>query len=365
MKKKGRLKVLIILLFLSAAFLLFLSAVTAIRYGSFKALAGYLFLRSDTEEGNHDKTTDISASSLDNRISKIQLYINCSVMEEGIRQGYQNELDGYKAKISSGKFSYSDSDSLLELKDKLKKVYQMSKSKTEDYYTKVASDNKADLDSDIRSEINTLTSEYEGSMSSGDYKAAYEKVAAIENAIDEYTDTYVSLDVKNIEQYPELPTGCESVAATILLNYYGMNLNKTDIADKYLVYSDDPDKGFTGGSPHEESLGAGYFCNAGPVVDAMNKAINDRGASLRVVNITGESFDGLFYYVRSGHPVVMWVLTDMTGSNHTMVMTGYDKKRGVCSFADPLKKGITEYPIEACRRAYEQRGKQGIIVEEK
>lgn len=42
------------------------------------------------------------------------------------------------------------------------------------------------------------------------------------------------VDVPCYSQYPELPTGCESVALTNLLNYYGFGLGKTIIADYYL-----------------------------------------------------------------------------------------------------------------------------------
>ena len=42
------------------------------------------------------------------------------------------------------------------------------------------------------------------------------------------------VDVPCCSQYPELPTGCESVALTNLLNYYGFGLGKTIIADYYL-----------------------------------------------------------------------------------------------------------------------------------
>ena len=42
------------------------------------------------------------------------------------------------------------------------------------------------------------------------------------------------VDVPCYLQYPELPTGCESVALTNLLNYYGFGLGKTIIADYYL-----------------------------------------------------------------------------------------------------------------------------------
>lgn len=47
------------------------------------------------------------------------------------------------------------------------------------------------------------------------------------------------LDIPEVFQMPELPTGCESVALTMALMYEGFELDKTTIADDYLVYSED------------------------------------------------------------------------------------------------------------------------------
>ena len=43
-----------------------------------------------------------------------------------------------------------------------------------------------------------------------------------------------TIEVDNIMQYPELPTGCETVALTILLNHLGFPADKVDIARNYL-----------------------------------------------------------------------------------------------------------------------------------
>lgn len=37
-----------------------------------------------------------------------------------------------------------------------------------------------------------------------------------------------------IEQYPELPTGCEITAMTMVLNYYGYNVDKVTMALDYM-----------------------------------------------------------------------------------------------------------------------------------
>lgn len=54
------------------------------------------------------------------------------------------------------------------------------------------------------------------------------------------------LHVDVLIQYPELPTGCESVALTIALRYFGYDLKKTDIAKSYLIKGDDYVTSFVG-----------------------------------------------------------------------------------------------------------------------
>ena len=40
-----------------------------------------------------------------------------------------------------------------------------------------------------------------------------------------------------ILQKPELPTGCESVALTMVLKQKGYSIEKTTIAEEYLIYN--------------------------------------------------------------------------------------------------------------------------------
>ena len=173
---------------------------------------------------------------------------------------------------------------------------------------------------------------------------------------------YVYLSVANIEQNPELPTGCEAVAATIVLNYYGAGMSKTELVDNYLVYADSPSVGFVG-SPYEQPTGHGHWCTAQPIVNAMNTAISVHGLDCTAVNVTGSSFETILSYVNSGHPVVFWGLENMSSGYHTLVLIGYDKANNICYFADPLKSGIQTYDMNATKRAYNNRGKQAIIIQ--
>ena len=85
-------------------------------------------------------------------------------------------------------------------------------------------------------------------------------------------------DFDIIEQYPELPTGCEITAMTMVLNYYGYQVNKVTMALDYMpkvqaefYRSEDgrlmgPDlENFFVGDPTEET---GYICGTGAIVTA-------------------------------------------------------------------------------------------------
>ena len=60
----------------------------------------------------------------------------------------------------------------------------------------------------------------------------------------ELTHDSASIPIEPMDQYPELPTGCESVALTVALNALGCNLSKTEIAENYLEYNDNYVLGF-------------------------------------------------------------------------------------------------------------------------
>ena len=65
-----------------------------------------------------------------------------------------------------------------------------------------------------------------------------EVVATEKEAVTEEPETAARrsnrLNVKCVLQNPELPTGCEITALTIVLNYLGYDVDKLTMADKYL-----------------------------------------------------------------------------------------------------------------------------------
>ena len=106
-----------------------------------------------------------------------------------------------------------------------------------------------------------------------------------------------SLDLPEMWQTPELPTGCESVAVTIALNFMGFNLDKETFAREYLRHSvDDMTYGFIG-DPFEEN-GAGIFPPA--MVESCNDFLESQGSDVVAFETTTYRFGQLLVLIIYG-----------------------------------------------------------------
>ena len=113
-----------------------------------------------------------------------------------------------------------------------------------------------------------------------------------------------------ILQMPELPTGCEITALTMVLNYYGYAADKTVMASKYLpvraaglhygadgmLYGNDMDEYFIG-DPATEN---GYICGTGAIMAAADRYLSDCGSPLRTEDLTGTDAEELYCLVSEG-----------------------------------------------------------------
>ncbi len=191
-----------------------------------------------------------------------------------------------------------------------------------------------------------------------------------------------TLDVENILQNPELPTGCEVTALAIALNYHGFEIDKVELCDNFLPI--DPYGVYTFDEKYigNPKLDNGFGCNAPVIVETAQKYFESIDSQWKPLNITGSEFEELFYQIEKGRPVVIWAsmgLKDVTfklrwttadgdeawfaSLEHCMVLTGYDTEKGVVYVADPLK-GNMEYSLERFKSVYEQMGKQAIVFYE-
>ena len=160
-----------------------------------------------------------------------------------------------------------------------------------------------------------------------------------------------SLDLPEMWQVPELPTGCESVALTIALNYMGCGLKKETFAQKYLRHHvDDMTEGFVG-DPFSDD-GAGIFPPA--LVASCNDYFESQDSDLVAFETTSYHFGQLLALTAKGCPVVIWVTTEYDppqkvedtvdkdgiayqwyANEHCVVIQGYDLDTGRIVLSDP------------------------------
>lgn len=198
---------------------------------------------------------------------------------------------------------------------------------------------------------------------------------------------YQQLDVPVVKQQPELPHGCEITSLTAVLNYYGVPVTKTEMANNYLPKQDfrlennqkfgtDPNKAFAG-DPFD--LKDGTYVFAKPIVEAAKKVIEAENASLRVTDVSGQTKEEIIKLVKEGIPVVIWVTLDLTkprtssgwiidGTNtfhnqyqnlHAVVLTGHILDTVVVM--DPLK-GYVTYSDTQFFQSYKELGEHAVIV---
>lgn len=196
-------------------------------------------------------------------------------------------------------------------------------------------------------------------------------------------------DFDIIEQYPELPTGCEITAMTMVLNYYGYNVDKVTMALDYMpkiqaefYRSEDgrlmgPDlENFFVGDPTEET---GYICGTGAIVTAANAYLMDVGSDMTAVAMKNAQPEELYDLIDQGMPVVIWCTINMedraetdgwyredgtymewSTNDHGAVLIGYDKD--TVTVADPIYSRITVSRVQF-EKIFAERGGQCVILQ--
>lgn len=196
-------------------------------------------------------------------------------------------------------------------------------------------------------------------------------------------------DFDIIEQYPELPTGCEITAMTMVLNYYGYQVNKVTMALDYMpkvqaefYHSEDgrlmgPDlENFFVGDPTEET---GYICGTGAIVTAANRYLADVGSDLTAAAMKNVQPEKLYDLIDQGTPVVIWCTINMedraetdgwyredgtymewSTNDHGAVLIGYDED--TVTVADPIYSRIT-VSRDQFEKVFAERGGQCVILQ--
>ncbi|UQS84692.1 C39 family peptidase [Apilactobacillus apisilvae] len=150
---------------------------------------------------------------------------------------------------------------------------------------------------------------------------------------------YSSFKLNNvplIAQRPELPTGCEITALTMMINYAtGKKYSKTYMANR-MPHSSNPNKGFIG-SPYSKS---GWYIYPPALMKLVKKYVGSSN------NLTGKSTESIKVYLKNhSHPVVIYVAGVDGFPNHALTVTGYTKDR--IYYNDPWLGKRTSMSIKA------------------
>ncbi|MCD7807551.1 MAG: C39 family peptidase [Lachnospiraceae bacterium] len=231
----------------------------------------------------------------------------------------------------------------------------------------------------------TQESEASGTGDAGE-SAEKAKIAVVRDFDD---SSHLIENFEIICQMPELPTGCEIVAMTMVLNYYGFDVDKTIMASEYLptaaasfYYGNDglkygPDlNAYFVGDPFSD---AGYICGTEAILTAANGYLRDEKSTLTAVDLTGSSAEELYRMVSQDVPVVVWVTIGMeerystdgwyteegryvewSSNDHGAVLIGYTED--TVTIADPIS-GLVEYSREDFESVFASRGNQCVVLQ--
>lgn len=188
------------------------------------------------------------------------------------------------------------------------------------------------------------------------------------------------LDVPLENQMPDLPNGCEVTSLSMLMNYYGIKVNKNELAENIQhvdfftdggKYRGNPNQGFVG---HMSIANAGWCVYNGPLYNVARKY------TTHIKNITGSDFLSLLKLVSNGHPVLIITTTtfnrvndmqtwdtntgkvNVTPSSHACVITGYSKPKKVVYVNNPY--GYKNQPVnwKNLQASYNQQGRQALYI---
>lgn len=192
------------------------------------------------------------------------------------------------------------------------------------------------------------------------------------------------IPVSPLCQYPELPTGCEAVAAVMVLQYYGESISSREFARNWLTCSEDfytydgkqygPDPNLVfAGDPFSKNS---YGCFAGAIAQAINK----NSKSCRAEIITDHTLGQLCTkYIDQGKPLLIWATTGMKESSpgnswflnhntpftwiageHCLVLIGYNEQYYFLN--DPMSGSTVAYQKHIVEKRFDELGNQALFI---
>ncbi|KML46815.1 C39 family peptidase [Cytobacillus firmus] len=194
----------------------------------------------------------------------------------------------------------------------------------------------------------------------------------------------IIIDAPAINQFPELPRGCEVTSLSMLLQHAGIKADKMTLAKEIKknpepyriengkIYFGHPNEGFIGDMYSFDNPGLGVYHK--PVKELAEKYMPGS-----IEDLTGSDFEDLKIHLSDGRPV--WIIINtaykqlsddffqtwhtpsgkiqITYKEHSVLITGYDQK--YMYFNDPLTgEKNKKAPIPDFEKAWVQMGKQAI-----
>lgn len=283
----------------------------------------------------------------------------------------------------SGEINLSEVNSIHNnLVNEIKALFNQDNILIEDYLTK--------LDNIKNSNINLKNEMEKKSVEISNLENEKAELSNQYNVLNnKYNNLKLTLAVSNtigsgsfplINQYPNYPTGCESVALTMLLRYYGVNVTPDNIIS-YLKkeslpyneggvrYGGNPELGFVG-NPYSKSS---YGVYEKPIAEVANRY----KAGIQVRN--NFSFNEVLSLVQSGHPVMVWTSMGLSvpyisdkwvykptmeniywkASEHAVVVVGYYDNTVV--IADPIGGKFKNYSKSLFENRYNYYGRKALF----
>ncbi len=189
----------------------------------------------------------------------------------------------------------------------------------------------------------------------------------------------------SIQQYPELPRGCEVTSLAMLLQFHGLEIDKLTLADQIKkdttsyqekngeIYFGNPNKGFVGSMFSLDEPGYGVYHE--PLYQLTKDYMGNSAKDL-----TSQPFTEVMEFIANKQPVVIitnitykpleeeqfqtWQTpqgpVEITHKQHAVLVTGYDSS--YIYFNDPYDGKAKKAPKQPFIAAWEQMGKQAITV---
>ncbi|MGN0479304.1 MAG: C39 family peptidase [Hominenteromicrobium sp.] len=199
---------------------------------------------------------------------------------------------------------------------------------------------------------------------------------------------YTIPNVPYISQREKYETGCESVSAVMVLNYYGYEITVDEFIDSDLPLGQAPyvdaDGHWFGCDPWESFPGdprtaGGWGCYSTVIESAMNRCLGDSGRHAE--RLSDVPLDTLCAtYIDRNQPVLIWATMEMelptesitwtvpeTGRRitwiypmHCLVLIGYDADTYI--FNDPWSGADIAYDKESVQIAYDALYRQAVVL---